>query len=194
MTNAKYFNNLKGYLTRAEKLLYKGDDVSICYCALELRKAIELVVWSQFNSAFRDIINYKTSYSFYDFIFSTQSQSISKMYGMLKKYSHNYVEEANKGTVTIYSEGTRNIREIGKCCFIPTELPNNDYDYLSKIIHYEKEFLPPNFKIDKDKLREIYKRLIFIQNNYTFPIIPIILGKEKEIIEVFKNKFNLKTI
>lgn len=196
MINATYFNNLKGYLTRAKELLKKSDNVSISYCALELRKAIELVVWSQFNSAFQDIINYKTRYHFYDFIFSLQTQSISKMYDMLKRYVPNYIQEANDETVTGYSEsiGNASLKEIGKSCFICTELPNSDYRYLSEIIHYEKEFLPQNYKIDRDRLREIYKRLIFIRENYTFHLVPTEPGKEEDIIIEIETKFNLKTI
>ncbi|NHZ84849.1 MAG: hypothetical protein GWP19_03095 [Planctomycetia bacterium] len=194
MTYKKTTQQFKNYLTRADKLLKIGDNISICYCALELRKAIELIVWTQFLSAFQDIINYKTRYSFYDFIFSTQSQSISKMYDMLKKYVPNYVQEANNETVTGYLEsfGNAPLNKTGKSCFIHTELPNSDYRYLSEIIHYEKEFLPQNYNIDRDKLRKIYKRLVFIQENYTFHLVPTEPGKEEDIIKEIETKFNLK--
>ncbi len=137
MKSTKHFDNFNGYLTRTEELLNKNDNVSISYCALELRKAIELIVWSQFKSAFQNFINYRTRFGFFDFIFGAQSQSISKMYDMLKKYSPNYVQQAKDEKVDVFSEafGNAPLKEVGKSCFIHPELPNRDYRYLSEIIH-----------------------------------------------------------
>lgn len=116
MKSARYFDNFNGYLIRAEELLNLSDNVTTSYCALELRKAIELIVWSQFKSAFQDFISYKTHFGFFDFIFGTQSQSISKMYDMLKKYSPDYVQHANGNVVFGFSEahGKAPLKEVGK--------------------------------------------------------------------------------
>ncbi len=185
---------LNSYLARAQNLLDFRDEHSICYCALELRKAIEFIVWSQFKDAFFDIVTYKTQYNFFDFILNVQSQSISKMYKMLKKFVPDYVQIANGRVVTNFSEayGNAPLKSIGKTCYIDTELPNNDYKYLSEVLHYDKEFLPKSYKIDKKKLKGIYKKLIFIRDNYNFPIIPTASGKDKEIIEDLETNFNLK--
>lgn len=195
MKKTKYFDNLNGYLIRAEELLNKSDNVSISYCALELRKAIELIIWSQFKSAFQNIISYKSRFRYYDFIFGTQSQSISKMYDLLKKYSPNYVQHAKDKYVRVFLESIGNapLKEVGKFCFIPGELPNIDYRYLSEIKHYEKEFLPPNNKIDINRLRDIYEKLIFIRDNYTIQLIPTESGKDQDIIKDIITKFNLKS-
>ena len=187
------YKNLKDYLERAERLLSNSDNVSLTYCALELRKAIELVVWTQFKDAF---IEFTTSMPLIDkFHFRTgvQPQSISKMYEMLKRYSPNYVEFAQDKMVWTYrsSYGDAPTREDGKTCYIPGELPNTDYKYLSEILHYEKEFYPQKFKIEHSKLKQIFDRLNFIKDNYTLRLMPIKREKKQEILNDFKQKFDL---
>ena len=179
------YSNLKSYLERAAKLLSKADHISLTYGALELRKAIELVVWTQFRDAFIEFITSKSPLiNKFEFRRNIQPQSISKMYEMLKKYSPNYVEFAQSKRVLTFHEGE-------KICWIPGELPNSDYKYLSEILHYEKEFYPQEFKIERSRLKQIFERLKFIHDNYTIQLMAIKREKEQEILNAFKKEFNL---
>ncbi|MBT7826231.1 MAG: hypothetical protein HN600_06515 [Bacteroidetes bacterium] len=186
--------SLSGHIDRAKFLLNKKDYISITYCALEMRKAIELVVWSQFYEAFFYKITKLCSLGYYDFMISSQSGSIPKMYALLKKYSPNYVSHAKNNIVLVYksSYGDAPLKEDGKVCYIPGELPNSYYKYLSELIHYEKEFVPSGFKVDIFLLKKILKILEWLKDNYTLNIIPIIHNKEDEIIKDFIKDFNVK--
>lgn len=184
------YKNLNGYLERAKKLLSKRDEISLTYCALELRKAIELIVWTQFKDAFCDIMVSNTPLDSFDFKEKTQSKSIEKMYEMLKKYSPNYVEYAQTGEILIFksASGDGPFREEGKVCYIPGELPKSEYKYLSEILHYEKEFYPKNFIIDYHRLKRILTRLNEIKENYTLRLMAVDKNIE-DIIQDFKEAF-----
>lgn len=191
-----HFDNFKGYLNRAKELLERNDNVSISYCALELRKSIELIVWTQFKNVFLYIFNNKSNVTFFDFIFSFQSESISKMYEMLKKYSPGYSRGAMNKTIYshsyTYAKGP--LIEEGESCCIPGELPNSNYRYLSELIHYEKEFYPEDFKINKKLLKEIYENLFFLYEHYTYHDLLVDFDKWKEIFVDFKKEFNLELL
>jgi len=189
--NILKYSNLKKYLERAKDLLDKKDSVSLGYCALELRRGIELIVWTQFKDAFYDLVTLKTSIDSFKFKEKTQSQSISKMYEMLKKYCPEYSKHAQQKSIWTFksSYGDAPSMEVGKTCYIPSELPNSDYKYLSEILHYEKEFYPEGFRIDSTKLRAIHKRLKFIEENYTMRLMPI-QGNQESIIKDFKETFH----
>lgn len=186
------FRTLSEYLERAEKLLENDNNVSMSYSALELRKAIELVVWTQFKDAFYEFVSTHTSMEILELRYKLQSQSIPLMYKMLKKYCPDYAECAQSRGVWTFktSYGNATPTEVGKSCYIPGELPNSDYKYLSEILHYEKEFYPDNFVIESERLKIILDRLKFVKDNYTYRVMPI-QGNNQEIIDEFKAVFGI---
>ncbi|GJQ61091.1 MAG: hypothetical protein SCALA702_01440 [Melioribacteraceae bacterium] len=186
------FSKLKDYLNRAQKLLDLSDEVSLTYCALELRKAIELMVWTQFKDVFKTEITNVGLGEFFNPPLKLQNQSISKMYDFLKKHIHNYSNRAANKTVITHKSGFDSDESMtidGSTCFIQPELVKSDYKYLSEILHYEKEVDPAKFQPSKEKLSQIYNRLKFIEDNYTFRrIVP---NKNMEVlIENFTKTFD----
>ena len=74
-------------------------------------------------------------------------------------------------------------------CFIPPELPTSDYNYLSKLLHYEKEIVPEEYRPDRVKLKKIYKRIEFVRENYSRFLV---LNKDRNRIrENLLNSFEL---
>lgn len=120
----------------------------------------------------------------------TQSQSIAKMYDMLKKYCPEYVKHAKNKDVWEFtsSNGNAPTKTDGRTCYIRGELPKRDYKYLSEILHYEKEFYPDGFNINPSKIDEIYKELKFFEKNYTIRIMPV-KWNEDNILQDFKDAF-----
>lgn len=179
------------YLERANTLLQSEDSVQLTYCALELRRAIELIIWTQFIDAFRDKISQAGMYNF-DYPFKLQSQSISKMYELLKKHIRGYAAQANRKVIKTHFSacGDAPYKKDGDVCYIPPELPKSDYRYLSFILHYEKELDHGKYEPDKNKLIEIYERLKFVQENYTYRFLTVSVDTDK-IIPNIKAAFNL---
>jgi|ERR1035437_720997 hypothetical protein len=162
----KYFT---GYLERAYNLLKNNDEVNLTYCALELRRAIELIIWTQFIAAFRSKISESGMYRF-EYSKKLQNHGISIMYELLKKHIRDYADQASRGIIFPQYEfkyGDVPDKKYGEICYIHPKLPTSDYDYLSFILHYEKESIPKKFRTDKKKLLEIYKRLMFLKDHYT---------------------------
>ena len=191
----RYQKLLTEYLDCADSLLKNDDEVSLTYCALELRKAIELIIWKQFSDAFAEPLSRSGLYRI-NFSLKLQQQSITKMYDLLKKHIENYAEIAEgQEVVTFFTplgdgpiESAPRIEE-GKRCFIPPSLPTCDYRYLSEIIHYENEIDPGKNKPEKLKLKSIYDKIDFVKENYTFPLMVPHKDIDK-IIENFKNIFH----
>lgn len=179
------------YLERANNLLQYDDGVQLTYCALELRRAIELIIWTQFIDAFRNKISQAGMYHF-DYPFKLQSHSISKMYELLKKHIRDYAVQASRRVIITHSSayGNAPYKKDGDVCYIPPELPTSDYRYLSFILHYEKELDPKEYAPDKKKLSDIYKRLKFVQENYTYRFLTVSVDVDK-IIPNIKSAFNL---
>ena len=185
------FENLHNYIERAEILLNSNDEVKLTYCALELRRAIELIIWTQFIDAFRKKISEGGMYHF-DYPFKLQNQSITKMYELLKKHIRDYAAQASRRVVITHKSATGNApyKKDGDVCYIPPELPTSDYRYLSFILHYEKELDPKKYSPDKKKLSEIFDRLKFVQENYTYRFLTVSEDVDK-IIPNIKAAFNL---
>jgi hypothetical protein len=187
----KFKKNFNEYLKRAYNLLQFDDEVNLTYCALELRRAIELIIWTQFKDAFGRIISKSGMYQF-DYPFKLQNQSISKMYKLLNKHIRDYEKQASQRTViSLFSaSGSNPFKKDGDICYIPSELPTSDYHYLSLILHYEKELDPKKFNPDKNKLLAIYERLKFVKENYT--IRGLVAGKEvDDIVKNIKKEFKI---
>lgn len=168
------FQKLNEYLERAEKLLNCDDEVNLTYCALELRRAIELIIWTQFKDAFYLKLSEAGMYHF-DYPFKLQKHSISKMYELLKKHIKEYaLMGSNRRVITHFSaSGNAPYKKDGDVCFIPPELPTSDYDYLSLIIHYEKELDSKKYFPDKIHLKDIFNRLKFVKKNYTYRFMTV---------------------
>jgi len=190
----KFKKNFDEYIKRASNLLQYDDDINLTYCALELRRAIELIVWTQFIDAFRQHLLNAGMYTF-DYPFKLQSKSILKMYELLKKHISNYFEDGKQRATyihwsTTYSDNAQP-KEIGKECYIPPELPTSDYRYLSNILHYEKEIVPKDFRPNKKRLTSMYEKLKFVQVNYV-NIRYLRVDKDiDEIVDNIKKTFNL---
>lgn len=187
----KFKKKFTEYLERAYNLLQHDDDVNLTYCALELRRAIELIIWTQFIDAFRIKISEGGMYHF-DYPFKLQNQSIAKMYELLKKHIRDYAAQASRRVVITHSSayGDAPYKKDGDVCYIPPELPTSDYRYLSFILHYEKELDPKKYSPDKKKLLEIYERLIFVKDNYTYRFLTVSIEVDK-ILSNIKEAFNL---
>lgn len=187
----KFSYKFTEYLKRASNLLQFEDEVNLTYCALELRRAIELIIWTQFVDAFRDKIFQAGMYAF-DFPFKLQNKSISKMYELLKKHIRDYAEQATRRVVITHSSayGDAPYKIDGDVCYIPPELPTSDYRYLSFILHYEKEVDLKKYGPDKKKLSEILERLKFVQEHYTYRILTVNVDIDR-IITNIKTAFNL---
>ncbi len=185
------FEKLNSYFERAKSLLNSNDEVKLTYCALELRRAIELIIWTQFIDAFRIKISEGGMYHF-DYPFKLQNQSITKMYELLKKHIKDYAAQASRRVVITHSSayGDAPYKKDGDVCYIPPELPTSDYSYLSFILHYEKELDPKKYCPDKKKLSEIYERLKFVKENYTYRFLTVSIDVDK-IISNIKETFNL---
>jgi len=185
------FKRLGNYLERAEYLLNSDDEVNLTYCALELRRAIELIIWTQFIDAFRRKISEGGMYHF-DYPLKLQKQSIHKMYELLKKHIHDYSYRASRRVVVTHSSASGNapLQKDGDVCYIPPELPTSDYRYLSLIIHYEKELDQKKYGPDKIKLVEIYERLKYFKENYTYRFLTVSIDVD-EIIPNIKKAFSL---
>jgi hypothetical protein len=183
-------NKLQEYLDRAVKLLEYEDNVNLTYCALELRRAIEFIIWKQFINAFREKIFAGGMYSI-DYPIKLQNQSISKMYELLKRHIKNYAVEGSRRVFTTFLSSYRNgplIKEA-EYCYIPPELPTSDYQYLSLLIHYEKALDPKDCGPDKNKLLQIYDRLDFVYKHFTMDYLMVNLDVENilsDIKETFK--------
>ena len=183
------FEKFNAYLDRAENLLDSNEEVKLTYCALELRRAIELIVWTQFKDAFRKEMSEAGMYYFV-FSYKLQKQRISKMYDLLKKHIKDYSDKANRRVVTThYHSYNRNVlnKKDGDVCYIPHELPNSDYSYLSSIIHYEKELDPKEHSPDKRKLWEIFERLKFVKDNYTYRFLTVSVNVDRIIPNIKKH-------
>lgn len=184
--------NFSAYLERASNLLKSDNDIDLIYCSLELRRAIELIVWTQFNDAFSNkLFEYGITHLDYHRL-KLQEHSISIIYDLLKKHITNYASNASQRNITIWSSGGGKYphKEDGKACYIPPELPTSDYHYLSNILHYEKELSPKDNKPQKKELAKIHKRLMFVKKNYTNRFLTI----DKEIKNIKSNinsAFNL---
>lgn len=188
------FKNFAKCLERASNLLESDDLVNLTYCAVELRKAIELIIWTHFIDAFREYLFKAGMYPF-DYSHKLQSKSILKMYKLLKKHISNYAEDGKQRAIYTYWSTTYNdnaqTKKIGKECYIPPELPTSDYRYLSNILHYEKEIVPKGFKPNKKGLVSIYERLKFVDGNYDkFRYLRVDKDIE-EIVDNIKKTFNL---
>lgn len=185
--------NYYGYLDRAADLLQRQSQVSLTYAALELRKAIEFLIWTQFRETFARIITRQSGLTYYDFIEKTQDRSIKKMYKMLKKHCINYVENAQNKEVNIFKEGLGNaeLQKVGSFSYIPPEFAKSYYSYLSIILHYEKDFYPNDFSIDQGELRKIYDELVWMKDNYTFHINPT-KSEYDEIISDINELFGIE--
>lgn len=179
------------YLERASNLLNFDDEVNLTYCALELRRAIELLIWTQFIDAFRNKISQAGMYHF-DYPFKLQNQSITKMYELLKKHIKDYAAQASRRVVITHlsAMGNAPYQKDGDVCYIPPELPTSDYRYLSFIIHYEKELDPKKYCPDKKMLSEIFERLKFVKENYTYRFLTVNVDVNK-IIPNIKELFKL---
>lgn len=191
MNMDKYQESLSNYLQRAKNFLQKDDEVILKYCALELRKAIELVIWKQFKDAFAQILFLKNGWLSFRFVIMLQDQSVGKMYKLLKKHIPDYVELAENGQVITYLPNY-GLSEGGKMCYIYPSLPTKDYNYLSHILHYEKEIDTAEFKPNMKKLTIIYNRLYFMKMNYSYPM-PCPERNRDKIIDDFKEMFNLSS-
>ena len=188
----KYEPLIIGYLSRANDLLNNQDEIALKYCALELRQAIELIVWTQFKDAFQEILLKHNLMFSWDFSIILQPQSIQKMYKLLKRHINDYADSAQEKEVmkSFSSSGNEPMKEEGRTCYIPGELPNRDYRYLSGILHYEKEFDHKEHAPDSGKLKEILKRLRFVVKNYTLRVL-IPTSEDEDIIrDITKNFFN----
>ena len=187
----KFKKKFTDYLERAYNLLQYDEEVNLTYCALELRRAIELIIWTQFIDAFRNKISQAGMYHF-DYPLKLQNQSISKMYELLKKHIRDYASQASRRVIITHSSANGNApyKKNGDVCYIPPELPTSDYRYLSFIIHYEKELDPKEYCPDKKKLLEIYERLKFVKDYYTYRFLTVNVDVDK-IIPNIKAAFNL---
>jgi len=185
------FKKLANYLERAKLLLESDDEVQLTYCALELRRAVELIIWTQFIDAFRMKLSEGGMY-YFDYPFKLQNQSISQMYNLLKKHIKDYASQASKRMVITHSSayGDAQYKKDGEVCYIPPELPTSDYSYLSFIIHYEKELDPTKYGPDKMKLLMIFERLKFVSENYTYRFLTVNKDLDK-IIPNIKKTFKL---
>lgn len=182
----KYKKLIEDYLLRTNDLLKFDDDVRLTYCALELRRAIELIVWTQFIDAFRRELAKLGMYRF-DYTHKLQSKSILIMYELLKKHIKEYTDYGSRKVLIILKSGKAS-KKIG-VCFIPPELPTSDYKYLSNLLHYEKEIVPKEYRPDKAMLKKIYKRIEFVRDNYSRFLV---LNKDVDKIkENLLNNFGL---
>jgi len=185
------FFKISEYLERAKELLQCDDEVQLTYCALELRRAIELIIWSQFKDAFYQKLSEAGMY-YSDYPYKLQNHSITKMYELLKKHIDDYAGGASRRRITTHLSATGNGPYIkdGDECYIPPELPTSDYRYLSFILHYEKEIDPQKYQPDKKLLLEIYKRLLFVKGHYTYRFLTINKDEDK-VIQNIKDSFGL---
>lgn len=161
----KYKKLIDEYLQRTNDLLKYDDEINLTYCALELRRAIELIIWTQFIDAFRRELAKLGMYRI-DYSYKLQSKSILIMYELLKKHIKEYTDYGSRKVLIILKSGNALNKKLG-VCFIPPELPTVDYRYLSNLLHYEKEIVPKEYRPAKEKLIKIYKRIKFVKNNYS---------------------------
>ncbi len=179
----KYKILIDDYLLRTNDLLEFDDVVSLTYCALELRRAIELIVWKQFIDAFRTELA-KLGMCRFDYTHKLQSKSILIMYELLKKHIKEYADYGSRKVLITLKSGNTLDKKIG-VCFIPSELPTSDHKYLSNLLHYEKEIVPKEYRPDKLKLREIYKRIEFVRDDYSGFLV-----LNKDVDNIKENLFN----